>query len=292
MRVLVALLALLTSHAAAWGSLGHTTVAYLASSLVSPHTEVFFQALLNNDTDAYLARVATWADSYRYTASGRWSAALHYIDAEDDPPRSCSVLFDRDCGERGCVVSAVGNYTKRVVDPSLSLVERIIAAKFIIHNGGQFLGDLHQPLHDENLSIGGNGIHVNFSGKATNLHSVWDSAIAEKLVGGYSYVHAQAWAASLKTDIVSGIYKDHAPTWLLGTKISEPVETALLWATEANHLVCTAVLPDGVEAVSGKELSGEYYESAVPVVKLQVAKAGVRLAAWLDLIAGSIRTEL
>lgn len=33
----------------------------------------------------------------------------------------------------------------------------------------QFLGDIHQPLHDEALDIGGNTISVTFGGTTTNL---------------------------------------------------------------------------------------------------------------------------
>lgn len=45
------------------------------------------------------------------------------------------------------------------------------------------------------------------------------------------------------------------------------------------------VFPEGPDTIVGQELAGDYYEKAVPVIELQVAKAGYRLAAWLDLIA-------
>lgn len=67
--------------------------------------------------------------------------------------------------------------------------------------------------------------------------------------------------------------------------LSDPSRTALEWARDTNAFVCQTVLPMGEEAVEGMELSGVYYESAVPVVEMQIAKAGFRLAAWLDLIA-------
>ncbi len=35
----------------------------------------------------------------------------------------------------------------------------------------QFTGDIHQPLHVENLEVGGNGIAVLFNNKTTNLHA-------------------------------------------------------------------------------------------------------------------------
>lgn len=49
--------------------------------------------------------------------------------------------------------------------------------------------------------------------------------------------------------------------------------------------MCSTVLKGGVNAVSGKELDGSYYSTAIPVIELQIAKAGYRLAAWLNLIA-------
>lgn len=50
------------------------------------------------------------------------------------------------------------------------------------------------------------------------------------------------------------------------------------------------VLPEGAEAIEGQELGTDYYEKAAPVVEEQVAKAGFRLAAWLDLIISSLKT--
>ena len=93
-----------------WGGLGHETVAYVAANFVQSDTKAYFQNLLGDNSDDYLAAVATWADSFRYSHEGRFSAPLHFIDAEDDPPNSCSVKFDRDCGDSGCVVSAIKNY--------------------------------------------------------------------------------------------------------------------------------------------------------------------------------------
>jgi len=98
-----------------WGTLGHTTVALIASNLVSLDTKVYFQTLLKNETDSYLANVATWADSFRYTAAGRFSAPFHFIDAADNPPLSCGVRFVRDCGEEGCIVGAIQNYVGAVL---------------------------------------------------------------------------------------------------------------------------------------------------------------------------------
>ena len=106
----VALALLHLPSALAWGGLGHETVAYIATNFVQPRTKTFFQGVLHNQTNDYLAGVATWADSFRYTAAGRFSAPFHFIDAEDSPPGSCGVKYSRDCGVKGCVVGAILNY--------------------------------------------------------------------------------------------------------------------------------------------------------------------------------------
>lgn len=54
-----------------------------------------------------LVDIASWADDYRYTPAGAFSAALHYIDAEDEPPKKCNVNVNRDCSAGGCIVSAM-----------------------------------------------------------------------------------------------------------------------------------------------------------------------------------------
>jgi S1/P1 Nuclease len=152
--------------AVAWGTLGHETIAWTAQSLISDTTASYVQKTLESTASDYMANISTWADSYRYTSAGRWTAPLHYIDANDSPPGECDVEFDRDCGDAGCVVSAIVNYTKIVLDDGSAQDERRDAMRFIIH----FVGDIHQPLHVEGVERGGNGINVTFDGDDTNLH--------------------------------------------------------------------------------------------------------------------------
>lgn len=96
--------------ALAWGNMGHETVAYIASNFVQPATESFFQNLLGDSSSDYLANVATWADTYRYTSEGSYSKPFHFIDAQDNPPSSCDVVMSRDCADGNCVVTAIANY--------------------------------------------------------------------------------------------------------------------------------------------------------------------------------------
>jgi hypothetical protein len=109
----------------AWGSLGHMTVAYLAEHLVAPRTAIYMQRILSNPSSpGYLGSIATWADSYRYTKAGAYSAHLHYIDADDTPPRSCGLDFERDCADGFCIVTAIGNYVCVAVFASITWYEQ------------------------------------------------------------------------------------------------------------------------------------------------------------------------
>ena len=98
----------------------------------------------------------------------------------------------------------------------------------------------------------------------------------EKFVGGYALSDAERWAATLTTAITSGIYKSLAAGWLAGIELSDPLTTSLAWAEEANLFVCSTVMPNGVAALENQELSGDYYKSCIPVIQLQIARAGYR----------------
>lgn len=246
-----------------------------------PPTTTRAQGVLNDTSDSYLANIASWADSYRSTTAGAWSSALHYIDAEDDPPASCNVDYDRDCGSAGCVVSAIANYTQRVGDGRLSAANTQQALQFLVH----FVGDVTQPLHDEAYETGGNGVDVTYQGYADNLHSDWDTYIPETLVGGDSLADAQSWAAALIAEIDSGNYTSTASSWVAGDAVDAALDTALAWASDANAYVCAVVMPDGAAALTAlDDLYPDYYNSVVPTIELQIAKGGYRLANWLNLI--------
>ncbi|EFX02221.1 nuclease s1 [Grosmannia clavigera kw1407] len=278
----------------AWGGFGHITIAYLASDFVPADTATYFQTLLHNQTADYLAGVATWADSIRYTKWGHFTGPFHFIDAKDSPPERCDVDMERDCKAAGCIVTALQNYTARLIDSaassSLSPLDREQAAKFVVH----FVGDIHQPLHAEDVARGGNGIRVTFDGAHLNLHHVWDTSIAEKLVGGVRrqpYAAARRWADVLAESIRGGAFHDESEHWLNGLDLADPAATALAWARESNGYVCSHVFPQGPTAIRNQELGSDYYEKAAPVIEIQIARAGIRLAAYLDRIAAQINQQ-
>lgn len=83
------------------------------------------------------------------------------------------------------------------------------------------------------------------------------------------------------------MYSPLVEEWRDGVSLADVKGSVMKWAGESNRLVCEVVVPEGGwEELQGMELSGEYYDRAIPKVEMQVARAGVRLAEWLDLVAG------
>lgn len=271
-------LALLSTPGAhAWGALGHATVAQIATHYLHPSTKAYVSSLLGPGVT--MASVASWADAYRATPAGHFSAPYHYIDAEDHPPASCSVDLLRDCGPAGCVVSAIANYTTRALSPSLPLAEKKQALEFLIH----FIGDVTQPLHDEAEALGGNDIPVTWNGAPTNLHACWDTQMVEKAAGGANTTAVlEAFSAVLVSRIEGGSYKTEAREWVGCVDVFEAETCALQWARDANAFNCRYVLKANE---TGVELDGAYYVGAEPIVEMQLAKGGYRLGAFLNELA-------
>ncbi|KAJ7292214.1 putative nuclease PA3 [Mycena rebaudengoi] len=276
------LLCLATLHGVhAWGVLGHATVAYIAQNYVTPETASWAQGVLNDTSSSYLASIASFADQFRATAAGAWSAPLHFIDAEDNPPTTCNVNLTRDCGTTGCVVSAIANYTQRSGDGRLSAANTAEALKLLVH----FVGDVTQPLHDEALALGGNQIPVHFMGFNDNLHSDWDTFMPQELIGGSSLADAQSWAKTLIAEIDSGTFKSQKASWIAGDNTANALTTATRWASDANALVCTVVMPQGAAALTAMpDLFPNYYNAVIGTIELQIAKGGYRLGNWLNMV--------
>lgn len=67
---------LLSSGAQAWGTLGHATVAQIADNYLTPAAKTYVQGILGSGVT--MASVASWADNFRYTTAGKFSAPYQY----------------------------------------------------------------------------------------------------------------------------------------------------------------------------------------------------------------------
>jgi len=245
---------------------------------LAPNALAFVQSTLGSTYSESLGPAAIWPDEVKYDSGWTWSQPLHFINALDDPPTSCSVVASRDCsGTNVCTLSAIANYTTQVVDTSLSSTLIQDALKFLDH----FIGDITQPLHVENYEEGGNDIDTTCAGESTNLHATWDTGMIEQLLSDEYDDSVETWADTLVTRIQTGEYESLASSWISCSSTDASDACPLVWAQDSNTFDCTVIF----NYTSGQDLcSSSYYTYAVPVIELQIAKGGYRLAAWLNVL--------
>jgi hypothetical protein len=163
-------LALLPVPAHAWGPLGHRLVALLAWDDLTPDVRRQIDALLQGEPEPTLAGIARWADDLRENdpVLGRKTSRWHFVNIGE---HDCAYDERRDCPGGNCVVEAIRTQTAILADTRRPRAERLQALKFVVH----FVGDVHQPLHaGYGHDKGGNDVQVQFNGRGTNLHSLWD----------------------------------------------------------------------------------------------------------------------
>ena len=147
-------------------------------------------------------------------------------------------------------------------------------------------------MHTTGVDLGGNNIKVTFNGSKTNLHAVWDTAIPNSIFGlaqnaSITFENSFGFASKLAAAINEGEYKDSVQKWIdcYDVRSSRAIENATLrWANDTNKAVCAYVLKDGDVAINNTEVGGVYAVGAYPIVEEALARAGVRLSVWLNLI--------
>ncbi|KIJ56258.1 hypothetical protein M422DRAFT_63177 [Sphaerobolus stellatus SS14] len=275
---------------AGWGEVGHETIGFVAMQFLAPKALSFVQTTLAANFSGSLGPAAPWADTVRSEAAFSWSAPFHFVDAEDSPLQGqCSVVETRDCASNNCVLTAIANYTARVVDKNLSKEQILEALLFL----GQFIGDIGQPLHVEAIEVGGNDIKAICGGSSTNLHAAWDTGMLTTNVNANHGGTPQSYANDLVADIKTGKFASVKESWITCSSVTQPVASTskratvtplacpLIWAQEANAFDCTAVF----NFTTGQDLcKGTYFTNAIPIIDLQLAKQGFRLAAWLNVL--------
>ena len=253
--VLCALLLSLASAppALAWGKAGHRVVATLAMSLLTPEARGEVADLLGPNVT--LAAISTWTDEVRSSRpnAGRW----HYVNLPRD---ATEYNATRDC-RRGCVISAIEQSLQLLQDTTKDRAVREEALRWVVH----FVADLHQPLHGVGEDRGGNDVLVQFMGRQTNLHRLWDGDLID---------HAYPNAVALYKPVQAVLQAANWQTWANGG----PAD----WALETHRVAREAVyfFP------ASREIDDRYLAKALPVIHEQLAKAAVRLAGVLNRAVG------
>jgi len=177
------------------------------------------------------------------------------------------------CPDGKCVVDETRRAIAILQDRHRSALERLQALEEVAH----FIGDMHQPLHAaDNGDRGGTDVHVTVNGHETHLHHVWDTEVIQDALG------TSDTEAAKKLEALANRY---ARSWSRGDLDD--------WLAEAHQFAVSYVYPKlalppkcGVPAPS-QSISQAYLDGAAPIVRTQLARAGVRLAVVLNRTLGS-----
>jgi hypothetical protein len=269
-----------------WGEEGHEIVALIAQHYLDPGVRDRAEALLAGDTSALtsdrsLVSEALWADRYRdsdrdgarvhYEATRQW----HYVDVELDGPDLTQACFGRPAWVAGtpassgpaadCIVDKLEQFEAELKDVHTALAERRLALQFVLH----LAGDIHQPLHASDAhDQGGNQEQVQADGQSPGtLHRYWDVEFVRALGSD---------PGAVADNLIAQIGPDEIRACQFGT--------AADWARESYAVgkqISFGRLPPAI-APHRYQLSADYVQTAVDAVRLQLKRAGLRLACVLN----------
>jgi hypothetical protein len=157
----------------AWGRLGHRVISRIAEKNLNPKAKAVIAELLGRGES--LADASTWADENRRRLPK--TAPWHYVDVPLDESRY-DAKWSADDPKKGFVVDKINEFRVILKDPRRSVEDRRFALRFLIH----CIEDLHMPMHvGDNHDRGGNDTQVRFFDRGTNMHSLWDSGMIERV---------------------------------------------------------------------------------------------------------------
>ena len=274
----VALLAcaLGSTPARTYWDFGHETVAAIAWGQLTPKVRARVRGLIAHaaalGTPACPIRdiesASVWpdcikADRARFGHAYRW----HFQNLDICKP------FDiaEGCADGDCVSAQIVRNEALLKDRKAAAAERLIALSFLVH----LMGDLHQPLHaaDHNGDEGGNKVHLRYGegGPRTTLHKIWDGYLAERAI-----TTPPAGGRGLLSSL-SPAERKHAARGTIADWTRENWEVARTTA----YAVAPGSDPCAADARPGT-LGNTAIAAAIPVVRRQIARGGLRLARLLD----------
>lgn len=269
---ITALLALLPTPALAWGEYAHRTIGAIAETNVEPATRqrmnrLFDQAALLGTPQCALANIgdaSVWPDCVRRDRL-RWgyTGPWHYQNVDICKP------FDLQsaCANGNCVSAQIDRNAALLADKSLPAHLRLEALAFLVH----FVGDMHMPLHSGDRSDrGGNDVSAAYGIIAgrMNLHWLWDGPLAERAISDGPEM-VRRYSAAEKASLSAG-------TTALWAEQAWRVSREYSYRTAEDAPACGPAL-NRRGMVDNSEIP-----ALIPVVRLQVERAALRLARLLD----------
>ena len=199
----------------------------------------------------------------RWRADKLTTVSWHCVNIPIHPPAGTPPAYDaaRDCPEGDCVVAAIGRFEAVLRNKAAAPRQRLEALKFLVH----LVADIAQPLHcANNDDRDGNNVRVEFEGRPADLHAVWDTGILAAAPIG----DERAYSLKLKRSITPA----EAETGRSGAPAG--------WTNDSYGIAIRLIYGEGPHGPGA--LPQSYEQAAIYVVRVQLEKAGVRLAAVLN----------
>lgn len=234
-----------------WSKTGHRVTGEVAEKYLSRKAKKAIDKLLNGQT---LADVSTFGDEIKADRKFREFSPWHYVNFPSDK-KYTDVAPSPD----GDIVMGIEKSIAIIKDKSSSLKDKQFYLKLLVH----LIGDLHQPMHvGRKEDKGGNDIQVQWFGRGSNLHRVWDSNMIDDF--GMGYTELTATLPRISKEQVKFLQRGDVYTWVeesqeLANKVYESVQV-------------------------GEKIGYRYSYDWWSTVEDQLQKGGIRLAAVLNAI--------
>jgi hypothetical protein len=294
--------------ALAWGPEGHTVIARVGTATLKPAAAADLTWILTVGVPALNAQIsqkygmkcqidvadpwgpvpdyridkdqhtnlASWADCYRFL--DRTTGGWHFNDIPlgETPTGPLNAEAQPWCVQpKICGSLALADTLRKLAAPGQSPADAAMTLALVVH----ILGDLHQPLHEEdNGDQGGNTVLLMTDGSgvvSAKLHDLWDVQLVEAALTDNPDAGAKTLArlaASVPAPTFSGV--------------DAVIAASDGWVEDAHRLAQAAYaaldVPVGAGARSGVVVTKAYVDQQIPVVDSQLALAARRLQAALD----------
>jgi len=171
------LISVFSFSAVAYDAVGHRIIADIAYTNLTAKAKKQCDKVLGKQGIIY---ASVWADEIRSDKQYDYSYKWHYQNLKDSLTiDQIDALFKNPTAEGEHLFFAIDQLTQRLKKDKNDAE----ALKFLVH----FMADLHQPMHlGRAKDLGANKIKVQWFGKSTNLHAVWDGMITESQKMSYS----------------------------------------------------------------------------------------------------------
>jgi hypothetical protein len=256
----------------AWDPEADRAVALLAYERLSPPAKAAVDALLQGGVAIAGCQVSAIDDDARLAdcLHGGKADFMHDV-AFDALPLCPDPSTQPPCKGDRCASAVLAHEIAVLKDPAASREAKALALEATAY----LMAEIHQPLHAaDNNDHSGDRVRVMLQGtpKArVTLYSVWDNDLVASAIGtaedGLPYLRALADA--------------HGAAWSQGDVAGWIAQTHDV-ALHVTYGALAAPPACGKTPAQPERLGASYFAVAVPAVREQLAKAGVRLATVLN----------